>query len=149
MRAVIQRVSYGKVTVEDKVVGAIDKGILALVGMSSDDNKETMDYMINKILNLRIFEDEQEKMNLSLKDINGGLLVVPNFTLYGDCRKGRRPSYVSGASVSQASKLYEDLIQAFKKAYAQVEQGQFQAEMKVDLLNDGPVTLLIDSDRNF
>ncbi|TCT16783.1 D-tyrosyl-tRNA(Tyr) deacylase [Natranaerovirga pectinivora] len=149
MRAVIQRVSKGSVKVNGEIVGKIDKGILALIGISDSDNDETIQYIIQKILDLRIFEDDNDKMNLSLKDIKGGLLVVPNFTLYGDCRKGRRPSYASGASVENARLIFEKFMTQLKNSYDLVEQGVFQAEMQVELLNDGPVTLLIDSERNF
>lgn len=149
MRVVIQRAFSGKVVVDDKVIGEIGKGIVALVGFGANDDWTAMDYMIDKITNLRIFEDDQDKMNLSVKDVEGQVLIVPNFTLYGDCRRGRRPSYSSGAPVKEAAELFKQFIEKFKGAYPQVETGQFQADMKVTLLNDGPVTLLLDSDKEF
>ena len=149
MRSVIQRVSHAKVVVEGKVVGEIEKGLLALVGFGPNDTEKEMDYIIDKTINLRIFEDENEKMNLSLKDINGGLLIIPNFTLYGDARKGKRPSFASGAPVQVASELFEKLVKKSKELHLKVESGIFQADMKVELLNDGPVTIMLDSDKLF
>lgn len=149
MRAVLQRVAHARVTVEGKITGEIKKGILALVGMGPEDNDKTIDYMLDKMIHMRIFEDEEEKMNLSLMEVSGGLLLVPNFTLYGDARKGRRPGYSSGASPDQAKKLFEDMVKKAKELPLTVETGIFQADMKVELLNDGPVTLLLDSDKNF
>lgn len=149
MRAVIQRVINADVKVDGKIVGEIRKGIMVLIGIGADDDDKVIDYMIDKIVNLRIFEDENEKMNLSLIDINGELLVVPNFTLYGDARKGRRPGYSSGASPSIAQDIFNRFVARCKEQPLKVESGIFQADMKVSLINDGPVTLLLDSDRLF
>lgn len=149
MRAVLQRAFSGNVVVDDQVIGEIGKGVVALVGFSSGDDEKAMDYMIDKITNLRIFEDDQDKMNLSVKDIEGQVLIVPNFTLYGDCRRGRRPSYSHGAPVKEAAILFEKFVERFKASFQAVQTGQFQADMKVTLLNDGPVTLLLDSDKEF
>jgi len=149
MRAVVQRVSEARVEVNQETIGAIDKGLLVLIGIESSDNEQAYSYMIDKIINLRIFEDENDKMNLSLKDINGGLLIVPNFTLYGDCRKGRRPSYIAAAKPNEAEIKFKDFCKFAKESYSKVETGQFQADMKVHILNDGPVTLLIDSNKQF
>jgi D-tyrosyl-tRNA(Tyr) deacylase len=149
MRAVVQRVKKAQVNVSDVCVGKINKGILALVGFQGTDDAHTIDYMLDKILNLRIFNDEEDKMNLSLKDIEGDLLIVPNFTLYGECRKGRRPGYSQGATVNEAKEIFDSFIKRAKEMYPKVEQGQFQAEMEVSLINDGPITLLLDSDRQF
>ena len=149
MRAVVQRVAWARVVIDGKNVGEIPKGIMLLIGFAADDNEAAMDYMIDKTLHLRIFEDADGKMNLSLADIDGGLLVVPNFTLYGDTRKGRRPGYSSGASPAVAEGIYNRFIEALKSKYSKVETGVFQAEMQVELVNDGPVTLLLDSTKIF
>lgn len=149
MRAVLQRVAYAKVDVDGKTVGSIGRGIAALIGFKGTDDEKVMDYMIDKIINLRIFEDENGKMNLSLMDVKGELIIVPNFTLYGDTRKGRRPGYSFGASPSEAAPMFERLVEKARKMPLKVECGIFQADMKFELLNDGPVTLLVDSDRNF
>ncbi|WP_105614172.1 D-aminoacyl-tRNA deacylase [Vallitalea okinawensis] len=149
MRAVIQRVSHAQVVVEDQIIGKIEKGIMVLVGFKQGDDEKTMEYMLEKITKLRIFEDENDKMNLSLSDVKGGLLIVPNFTLYGDCRKGRRPSYSTGAPVVEAEGLFNQFIDKAKESYVTVQTGQFRAHMEVTLTNDGPVTLLLDSDKEF
>lgn len=149
MRAVIQRVDYARVIVNDEVVGKTEKGLLVLIGINSTDDSKVYSYMIDKIINLRIFEDENDKMNLSVKDINGGILIVPNFTLYADARKGRRPSFVMGAKPEEAEILFDEFLNAAKIAYSKIENGIFRADMKVELLNNGPVTILIDSDKNF
>ena len=149
MRAVVQRVSSSKVTVDGQVTGEINKGLLVLLGVTHEDTSKDVDYIIDKTLNLRIFEDENEKMNLSLKDIGGELLVVSQFTLYGDCRKGRRPSFSSAARPEVATKLYEEFIERVKAEGIKVGTGQFGAHMMVDLTNDGPVTILLDSSRSF
>lgn len=150
MRAVLQRVSEASVTVDGQVIGEIGKGIMVLFGMLGTDNEKTMEYMLDKVVNLRIFEDENGKMNLSLLDVEGELLIVPNFTLYGDARKGRRPGYSGGASPEVASELFAQLCEKAKAMPIQkVQTGQFQADMKVALINDGPVTLLLDSEKLF
>jgi len=149
MRAVLQRVSYAKVTVEGKLIASVNKGIMALVGFQAADNRAVMEYMLNKIIKMRIFEDENQKMNLSVADIKGELLIVPNFTLYGDARKGNRPSYSFGSKPEEALKQFEEFVKMAKASEIPVQSGQFQADMKVELLNDGPVTLLLDSDKIF
>ncbi len=150
MRAVLQRVTEASVTIDGQVVGEIGKGIMVLFGMLGTDTDKTIDYMLDKVINLRIFEDENGKMNLSLMDIQGELLIVPNFTLYGDARKGRRPGYSGGAAPEIASELFDKLCaKAQTLGIKKVAQGQFQADMKVALINDGPVTLLLDSEKLF
>ena len=147
MRAVVQRVSSSKVTVDGNVTGEIKKGLLVLLGVTHEDTSKDVDYIIDKVLNLRIFEDEDEKMNLSLKDVEGELLVVSQFTLYGDCRKGRRPSFSTAARPELATKLYEEFIEKSRKEGIVTQTGQFGAHMMVDLTNDGPVTILLESNR--
>lgn len=149
MRAVVQRVSSSKVTVDGNVTGEIKKGLLVLLGVTHEDTSKDVDYIIDKVLNLRIFEDEDEKMNLSLKDVEGELLVVSQFTLYGDCRKGRRPSFSTAARPELATKLYEEFIEKSRKEGIVTQTGQFGAHMMVDLTNDGPVTILLESNRTF
>ena len=150
MRAVLQRVTEASVTIDGQVVGEIGKGIMVLFGMLGTDTDKPIDYMLDKVINLRIFEDENGKMNLSLMDIEGELLIVPNFTLYGDARKGRRPGYSGGAAPALASELFDKLCaKAQTLGIKKVQQGVFQADMKVALVNDGPVTLLLDSEKLF
>lgn len=149
MRAVIQRCGYARVKVDGEIVGEIGNGIMALVGFLPTDDEKTMDYMLEKIVNLRIFEDEDEKMNLSLCDTKGSLLIVPNFTLYGDARKGRRPGYSTAATPVEAERMFEKLIVKSKELPVETASGIFQADMKVELMNDGPITLLLDSARLF
>ena len=149
MRAVVQRVSSSKVTVDGEVTGEINKGLLVLLGVTHEDTSKDVDYIIDKVLNLRIFEDENEKMNLSLKDVGGELLVVSQFTLYGDCRKGRRPSFSTAARPEHATPLYEEFVERAKAEGIKVGTGQFGAHMMVDLTNDGPVTILLDSSKSF
>jgi len=149
MRAVVQRVSSSKVTVDGELTGEINKGLLVLLGVTHDDTSKDVDYIIDKVLNLRIFEDENEKMNLSLKDVEGELLVVSQFTLYGDCRKGRRPSFSNAARPEVATKLYEEFIDKARKEGIVTQTGMFGAHMMVDLTNDGPVTILLESNRDF
>lgn len=150
MRAVLQRVTQASVTVNGEVIGEIGKGVMVLFGMLGTDDDKTIAYMLDKVINLRIFEDENGKMNLSLLDIDGELLIVPNFTLYGDARKGRRPGYSSGAAPEVAAELFERLCATAKTMpIRKVATGQFQADMKVALVNDGPVTLLLDSEKIF
>lgn len=149
MRAVVQRVSEASVTVEEKVIGKIEKGLLVLVGVCAEDTEQDMDYIVKKITGLRIFSDEEDKMNLNVKDVNGKILIVPNFTLYGNCTKGMRPSFVASGSVEEARKKYDRFIEKMQSADVAFETGMFQADMKVQLLNDGPVTLLLDSSKKF
>lgn len=150
MRAVIQRTGYASVNVDGKTVGEIGRGIMALVGFEPADDEKAMDYILDKTVNLRIFEDENDKMNLSLRDIDGELLIVPNFTLYGDARRGRRPGYSDAAAPAQAEEMFRRFVEKAENAgLKKVKSGIFQADMKVELLNDGPITILLDSDRNF
>ncbi|MFR3568952.1 MAG: D-aminoacyl-tRNA deacylase [Paraclostridium sordellii] len=149
MRAVVQRVVSSKVIVDESTIGEINKGLLILLGVTHEDTSKDVDYLLDKIVNLRIFEDENDKMNLSLKDVNGELLVVSQFTLYGDCRKGRRPNFTNAAKPDLATSLYEEFIDKAKKEGIKVGTGKFGAHMMVDLVNDGPVTILIDSEKTF
>ena len=145
MRSVIQRVSRAEVVVEGVSVARIQEGILALVAISHQDTEKDLQWMARKIVELRIFDDEDGKLNLSLQDIHGQLLVVSQFTLYGDCRKGRRPSYSNAASPEDAKRLYQDFVKIASQYVPDVQTGQFQAIMQVTLTNSGPVTLLLDS----
>ena len=149
MRAVVQRVSEASVQVEDKEVGRIRLGILVLLGVGHDDGTEDAAYLAEKVVNLRIFADSQGKMNLSLLDIDGELLAVSQFTLWGDCRKGRRPSFVAAAGPARAETLYEAFIEHARGLGVNVATGRFQERMQVSLVNDGPVTLLVDSKKSF
>ena len=149
MRAVIQRVIEASVDVEGRLVGEIGRGLLVLLGVARDDTKDDADYLAEKIANLRIFNDEQGKMNLSLVETAGAMLVVSQFTLYGDVRRGRRPSYIEAAEPESANALYEYFVEETRKREIKVETGVFQAMMRVSLVNDGPVTILIDSRRGF
>lgn len=149
MRSVIQRVNYASVKVDGEVIGEIKKGILVLLGVCDEDTEKDMVYMADKITGLRIFEDEDEKMNLSLEDVGGELLVVSQFTLFGDCRKGKRPSFSSAGNPDYANEMYEKFVEYVKEKGFSVKTGRFGADMKVELLNDGPVTLMIDSKKVF
>lgn len=149
MRAVVQRVSKASVTVDNKIIGEIQKGLVGLVGIKADDTEKDMEYIINKIQGLRIFEDREGKMNISVKDIKGSILIIPNFTLYGDARKGARPSFMASASIEEAQKKYDLFIKKLKMTDLPVEMGEFQADMQVALVNDGPVTILLDSEKLF
>ncbi|HEX9928243.1 MAG TPA: D-aminoacyl-tRNA deacylase [Pyrinomonadaceae bacterium] len=149
MRAVVQRVSRASVTVEGEITGKIGKGLLVLLGVSTDDGESDAIYLLDKIINLRIFEDAAGKMNLSLAETSGELLVVSQFTLYGDTRRGRRPSYIEAAAPEKANQLYEFFVAAARKQIGRVETGRFQAMMDVELVNDGPVTILLDSRKLF
>ncbi len=147
MRALIQRVSHASVTVEGECVGKIEKGLLVLLGVGPQDTEKQADFLAEKCANLRIFVDGNDKMNLSLLDIGGEMLVVSQFTLYADCRKGRRPSFVNAAAPAEADRLYEYFQQSVKNAgVAKVEHGKFGASMQVELLNNGPVTIMLDTD---
>ena len=149
MRAVVQRVSRAKVTVDGKVTGEIGQGVLLLLGVAGTDTEDDARYLVDKTLNLRIFEDADGKMNLSLLDVKGGLLVVSQFTLYGDTRRGRRPSFIDAAPPERANELYELFVSESRKQINEVATGLFQAMMDVELVNDGPVTILIDSEKQF
>jgi len=145
MRALIQRVTKGSVTIEGKINGEIDKGYVILLGVGKDDGEKECDYIADKIINLRIFEDENGKLNKSLLDVNGKALIVSQFTLYADCKHGRRPSFIDAARPETAIPLYERFISVFKKAGIEVQTGQFGADMSVLIENDGPVTIWLDS----
>jgi len=145
MRALLQRVTEARVTVDGAVTGEIGAGLLVLLGVSKPDTEADAEFTAQKVLNLRIFEDEQGKMNRSVLETGGGLLVVSQFTLYGDCRKGRRPSFDDAAPAAQAKALYEHFVEVARRSGLRVETGIFQAHMVVTLANDGPVTLLVES----
>lgn len=149
MRAVVQRVAHSSVKVAGEVTGKIERGLLVFLAVGKNDSEKDISYLADKIINLRIFEDEQGKMNASLLDINGDLLVVSQFTLYGDVRKGRRPSFDAAGSPEIAQNLYEKFIKYVADKNIKVETGVFQADMKVEILNDGPVTILLDSEKLF
>ena len=144
MRLVVQRVKNAKVDVNNNTVGSIDKGFLVLLGVTHTDTKETADYLVKKLCNLRVFEDENEKMNLSIKDVNGKLLIVSQFTLYADCTGGNRPSFINAAKPEFANELYEYFCDKCKETGIEVQTGIFGADMKVSLLNDGPVTIILE-----
>ena len=148
MRAVLQRVSRAKVTVEGETTGEIGAGLLVLLGVGHDDAEVDAIYLVDKIVNLRIFDDEQGRMNRSLVDVAGGLLVVSQFTLYADTKKGRRPSYIGAAPPDEANRLYEFFVGESCKYVDNVQTGRFQAMMDVELVNDGPVTIILDSSQN-
>ncbi len=145
MKAIVQRVKNARVTVDNITISRIDKGIMVLLGVAREDTEKEADYLAEKIINLRIFEDDQGKMNLSLKDIQGQLLVVSQFTLLGDCRKGRRPSFTKAAPPEEAERLYTYFAGRAAEAGVPVKTGQFQANMDVSLINQGPVTLMLES----
>lgn len=145
MKVVIQRVIKSSVSINNEEVAKIGKGFLILLGISKDDNLEKADYIIKKIYNLRVFSDENDKMNLSIQDINGELLIVSQFTLYADCKKGNRPSFINAAPPEEAEKIYEYFINECKKNNLKVETGEFGADMKVELINDGPVTIILEN----
>lgn len=149
MRAVVQRVTYSSVEVNGEIVGEINKGFNVLLGISKEDTEEDMKYIKDKIINLRVFSDENDKMNLSLLDIQGELLLISQFTLYGDARKGRRPNFMNALGGEEAKKFYDKFIEMMKETGLKVQTGIFGADMKVDIKNDGPVTILLDSSRNF
>lgn len=150
MRAVIQKVNFSKVTVDGKIVGEINKGLMVLLAIGEKDSEKDIKWIAEKILNLRIFEDSDDKMNLSLLDVNGEVLIVPQFTLFGDCRKGKRPSFSNSASSRKGNEYFEKTIEYIENNYhIKVQKGKFQTHMIVDIQNDGPVTLLLDSEKNF
>lgn len=146
MRAVIQRVSHARVTIEGKIHGEIGKGLLILLGVCEDDTEAEAVYLADKCVGLRIFTDENDKMNLSPADIGGGLLVISQFTLYGDCKKGKRPNFIRAARPALAVPLYEKFLMRCRESGLPVACGEFGADMKVELLNDGPVTIIMDTE---
>ena len=149
MRAVVQRVTNASVTVEDETVGAIGPGIMVLVGVSKEDTDKDLKYIVEKVMNLRIVDDENGVMNRSVLDVGGSILAVSQFTLYGDARGGRRPSYIRAAKPDKADALYEQLIARWREKGIRVETGIFRTDMQVSLVNDGPVTILLDSEKVF
>ncbi|ETA80310.1 D-aminoacyl-tRNA deacylase [Youngiibacter fragilis] len=149
MRAVIQRVTSSSVRVEGRVTGSIGKGFMVLIGISTEDSSEDLNYIEDKIAGLRIFEDDDGKMNLPLADVGGEILLVSQFTLYGDARKGRRPGFIRAAKGPEAKALYEDLVLRLRSRGFRVETGEFGAMMEVAIVNDGPVTILLDSEKKF
>jgi len=149
MRAVVQRVTRARVTVDDQVVGEIERGLVVLLGVAHDDTRADADYLAPKIASLRIFDDREGKMNVALKEIDGGLLVVSQFTLYGDVRRGLRPSWSEAAPPEVAEPLYEYFVESSRKLIARVATGSFRKTMQVELVNDGPVTIMLDSRKLF
>ena len=149
MRAVVQRVKKSSVTVEEKITGKIGQGLMVLIGVENGDSEKDADYIADKVCGLRIFEDEQGKMNLSVEDIGGEVLAVSQFTLLADARKGRRPSFTKAAAPDEANALYRKVIDKIESRNINVEEGVFQAEMMVEIYNDGPVTILLDSNKMF
>lgn len=149
MRAVVQRVKKSSVTVEEKITGKIGQGLMVLIGVEDGDSEKDVDYIADKVCGLRIFEDEQGKMNLSVEDIGGEVLAVSQFTLLADARKGRRPSFTKAAAPDEANALYRKVIDKIESRNINVEEGVFQAEMMVEIHNDGPVTILLDSNKMF
>jgi D-tyrosyl-tRNA(Tyr) deacylase len=149
MRAVVQRVTRAKVTVDEKIVGEIGNGLVVLLGIARDDTKVEAAYLVDKIAALRIFDDEEGKMNLSVKDVSSGVLIVSQFTLYGDVRRGLRPSWIDAAPPEIAEPLYDFFVRQARASIDQVETGSFRATMQVELVNDGPVTILLDSKKLF
>lgn len=146
MKFVIQRVTEANVKVDNKVIGEISKGFMVLIGVGQEDTKEIADKMIKKMIGLRIFEDENGKTNLSLADVNGQLLLISQFTLYANCKKGNRPSFIEAGAPDMANAMYEYIISECKKSVPVVEKGSFGADMKVSLINDGPFTIVLDSE---
>ncbi len=149
MRAVVQRVTQSSVTVEGETVGAIGPGIMVLIGVAAEDTEKDLKYITDKVMNLRVFDDENGVMNRSVLDAGGSILAVSQFTLYGDARGGRRPSYIRAARPEEANRMYERLVAAWRDKGVHVETGIFRADMQVSLVNDGPVTILLDSEKTF
>jgi len=149
MRAVIQRVDHACVKISNQEFSSINEGILLLLGVEKDDSTTDADYVLEKLINLRIFEDEQDKMNRSLLDVNGSLMVISQFTLLGDCTKGRRPSFIKAEEPSKANELYEYFVRQATGKVSILKTGKFQEMMKVELVNNGPVTILLDSKKRF
>lgn len=149
MRGVVQRVSEAHVQVDGKIVGQIERGLVVLLGVAEGDTSADLKYLVEKTIHLRIFEDDEGKMNRSVVDIGGSILAISQFTLLGDCRKGRRPSFITAARPEEANAMYEQYVEAIRQHGIPVETGIFQADMKVHLINDGPVTLMLDSGKSF
>jgi len=149
LRAVVQRVKNSEVKVDDNIIGSIDSGLLVFLGIGNEDAMDDIDYLIDKIVNLRVFEDQQGKMNLSALDLGKDIMIISQFTLYGDCRKGRRPSFFDAAPPDQAERLYDVFVNKINNYDLKIATGEFQAMMDIDLVNDGPVTLLLDSNKEF
>ena len=149
MRAVVQRVTSSSVVVDGRVICSIKSGFNVLLGICKDDTIEDLKYIKDKIINLRVFHDENDKMNLSILDVKGEILAISQFTLYGDCRKGRRPNFMEAMSGEDAEALYNKFVEMLRESELKIETGQFGADMKVEINNDGPVTILLDSKRNF
>ena len=149
MRAILQRVLNASVKVDDKTIGEIEKGLLVFLGVGDGDTEKDLKYIADKCIGLRIFSDEEDKMNLSLTDVGGQMLVISQFTLYGDCRKGRRPSFTSSMEPVKAKEMYESFIKYVEETGIKTAHGEFGADMKVELINDGPVTLMLDSTKSF
>lgn len=147
MKFIVQRVKNASVKVEDKIVGKIDAGYMVLIGICENDTKEIADKMLKKLINLRIFSDENGKMNLNINAVNGELLLISQFTLYANCTEGNRPSFIEAAKPEFANELYEYIIEQAKKSVSKVEKGIFGAHMEVELINDGPVTIILDSEK--
>lgn len=147
MRFIIQRVNYAKCTVDNSIIGSIDKGLCVFIGISNSDNTDIADKMIKKLINMRIFADENGKTNLSLNDVNGSLLLISQFTLYANCKKGNRPSFTDAGSPDIANSLYEYIISECNKLNSNVQTGEFGADMQINLSNDGPFTIILDSDQ--
>lgn len=148
MKFIVQRVNKSQVEVEEKIVGKIDKGFMVLIGITHNDTKEIADFLVKKLINLRVFEDTNGKMNLSLKDVQGSLLLISQFTLYADCSSGNRPSFTNAAKPEFANELYEYIIEECKKQVSNVQTGVFGADMQVSLVNDGPVTIILEKNNN-
>ena len=145
MKLVVQRVKNANVSIENNIVGKINQGFVVLLGVSNEDTKENADYLVKKLLNLRVFSDNDDKMNLSIKDIEGELLIVSQFTLYANCKKGNRPSFIEAAKPEHAKPLYEYFINECRKENLNVQTGDFGADMQIELINDGPVTILLEN----
>lgn len=149
MRAIVQRVTSSRVVVDGRVIGEIGRGFNVLIGISKDDTEEDLKYIKDKVVNLRVFEDESNKMNKSLLDVEGDILAISQFTLYGYCRKGRRPNFMEALGGDEAKILYDKFVLMLRETGLKVETGEFGADMKVDIQNDGPVTIMLDSKKNF
>ena len=149
MRAVVQRVTSARVTVDDREVGGIGHGLLVLVGIARDDGRDDVSYLVDKVVGLRVFPDDDGRMNRSVREVGGGILLVSQFTLYGDCRRGRRPSFDGAAAPRDARRVYDELVRRFRDGGVSVETGVFQAHMRVESVNDGPVTILLDTGKAF